>query len=219
MQNRPAILFWDVDTQNDFVRRDGALAVPGAEEIRSNLARLTGAAREHGIPVLASADHHRLEDEEISETPDWEETFPPHCMQGTEGQQKVPESRIPGTEVIGHEELAREEVRRRVRDAAGSVLILKKRFDVFTNPNTDKVLSYLEPQSIVLYGVALDVCNKAAMEGLLARHQKNISVVTDLVRALDESNRDPLLTEWESRGVDLVTTDEVLARIPTPVSA
>jgi len=56
MRTRPEILFWDVDTQVDFMRESGALYVPGAEEIVPTLGRLTDSARRAGVPVIASAD-------------------------------------------------------------------------------------------------------------------------------------------------------------------
>ena len=34
-------IFYDVDTQNDFMKEDGALYVPGAESIKENLEKLT----------------------------------------------------------------------------------------------------------------------------------------------------------------------------------
>ena len=49
-------LFWNVDTQYDFMRNDdsfkGALPVEGARSIEGNLAKLTSYAREHGYQIL-----------------------------------------------------------------------------------------------------------------------------------------------------------------------
>jgi len=213
MQRRPATLFWDVDTQVDFVHPSGALYVPGAEKATSNLARLTGAARDRRVPVVASADDHRPSDAEISDAPDFQTTYPPHCMHGTPGQEKVRETSLPEAEVFDRDELSEVEVRRRLSDAAGSVLILKNRVDVFTNPNTEKILAELDPGRIVVYGVALDVCNRFTVEGLLARGHDDLVVVTDATAALDEDRGRRLLDEWEAKGVRLATTDEVLAEL------
>lgn len=217
MYSQPAVLFWDVDTQVDFIHQSGALAVPGAEAITSNLARLTRAALEHDVPVVASADDHQASDDEISDQPDFATTYPPHCMHGTPGQEKIRETTIAGARVIGHQDLSETEIARQVREAGPALVILKKRFDVFSNPNTEKVLAALRPQRIVLYGVATDVCNNAAVEGLLARGHTHLTVVTDAIRALDEDQVDDLLDAWQSRGVTLRTTDEVLADLPAPV--
>ena len=87
-------VFWDVDTQVDFIEPDGKLYVQGAETIRANLARLTDFAHAHGIRVIASSDCHALEDEELSDTPDFADTFPPHCLRGTPGQARIPETTL-----------------------------------------------------------------------------------------------------------------------------
>jgi nicotinamidase-related amidase len=62
-------VFVDVDTQVDFLDPAGALFVPGSTEIVPNLARLTRFAREHGIPILASADAHTPDDPELTSFP------------------------------------------------------------------------------------------------------------------------------------------------------
>ena len=54
----PRVIFWDVDTQYDFMRADGKLYVPEAEQIIPNLKKLADYAHAHGIRVIASADDH-----------------------------------------------------------------------------------------------------------------------------------------------------------------
>ena len=213
MRRRPDTLFWDVDTQVDFVRESGALYVPGAEKATSNLARLTGAARDRGVPVVASADDHRASDAEISDDPDFRTTYPPHCMHGTPGQEKVRETSLPEAVVFDRDEISEVEVRRRLDDAGRTVLVLKNQVDVFTNPNTERIVDEIDPGRIVVYGVALDVCNRFTVEGLLARGRSDLVVVTDATAALDEERGRRLLDEWSARGVRLATTDEVLAEL------
>ncbi len=89
-----SVVFWDVDTQHDFMRPDGKLYVPGAETIVPNLKRLTDYAHAHGIRIVASADDHVKGHRELSEQPDFRETFPEHCMHGTPGQKKIPETAL-----------------------------------------------------------------------------------------------------------------------------
>lgn len=214
MRSQPDILFWDVDTQVDFMHESGALYVPGAEEIIPNLGRLTEAARMAGVPVLASADDHEVGDAEISGEPDFSATYPPHCMRGTPGQEKIPQTRLPATVLVGHEALEPADLAERVDEARDALVVLKKHFDVFTNPNTEPILDLLRPARIVLYGVALDVCNRAAVEGLWSRGHHDLTLVTDATAALDEERGEELLAEWEERGVELATTDEILAHLP-----
>ena len=89
-----SVIFWDVDTQYDFMKADGKLYVPDAEQLIPNLRKLTDYAHGHGIRIVASADDHVREHEEISAEPDWKNTFPPHCLRGTPGQKKIAETTL-----------------------------------------------------------------------------------------------------------------------------
>lgn len=205
------VLFWDVDTQHDFMRADGLLYVPGSEEIVPALKRLTDYAHGHGIRILASADDHVPGHRELSDTPDFRTTFPPHCMRGTPGQRKIPETALRNPLVVEPDLEAPSEIRRRVAAHRGDILLHKHWFDVFTNVNIGAVLDVLDPELVVLYGVALDVCDEYAVEGLLAnRPQTALWLVTDAVRAIDADAVDGLLADWRGRGVRMVTTAEVV---------
>ena len=83
------LIFWDVDTQYDFMMELGNLYVPDAESIIPNLEKLTQYARTHSIPILGSVDEHTEENTELSAEPDFQDTFPPHCIKGTLGQEKI----------------------------------------------------------------------------------------------------------------------------------
>jgi nicotinamidase-related amidase len=104
-----------------------------------------------------------------------------------------------------------DKVRRHVMTHDGDILFHKHWFDVFTNANVEPVLEALAPDAIVLYGVALDVCDRYAVEGLLARRpDTRLLLVTDAVRAIDAEAGAQLLADWRARGVQLVTSDEIV---------
>lgn len=205
-------VFWDVDTQVDFMRPDGELYVGGAETIVANLRALTDFAHRTGVRIVGSSDNHDPGDDELSATPDFKETFPPHCLHGTEGQARIPETVLRDVLVVEPEDPPAEVIRR-VADHGGDILFHKHYFDVFTNPSVEPVVEALGIDEVVLYGVALDVCNRYAVEGLLARHPGiAITVVADAVRAIDEDGRGALLADWQRRGVGLAATADVLGR-------
>ena len=205
-------VFWDVDTQVDFMLPHGKLYVNGAEALAPNLARLTRYAHDNGIRILASSDNHDPGDEEISENPDFQSTFPPHCLRGTRGQARIAETTLRNPLVVEPEQSV-SEVLARLDQHDGDLLFHKHYFDVFTNPNVAPVLKALRITDVVLYGVALDVCNRYAVEGLLAQFPDiTLSVVTDAVRALDENGRAALFENWQARGVMMKLTEEVLQR-------
>jgi nicotinamidase/pyrazinamidase len=204
-------ILWDVDTQVDFMLPDGKLYVPQAEETIPAMKQLVDAAREAGIVHVASADDHELTDPEISNEPDFRNTYPPHCLRGTRGAQKIPETEqedplplallpfpsglIPGL-VGGRRE----------------ILLLKKNFNVFTNPNTDPLLDALDPEEMIVFGVATDVCDDAAIRGFLQRGRR-VRFVEDAARGLDEERVEACTAAWRAGGVEFTTTDALVARL------
>lgn len=80
-------LFFDVDTQVDFLRPSGALYVPGAESIVPAVAALNRWAHANGIPLISTADCHAENDPEF-------QVWPPHCIGGTLGQRKPDETMV-----------------------------------------------------------------------------------------------------------------------------
>lgn len=195
----PEMIFWDVDTQVDFIHPDGKLYVPGAETIVPNLHRLTVWAQKRNILVVASVDAHGEGDAEFQQ-------YPPHCLVGTPGQQKVPETRLAKQTVIPNRPVP---IPDNLQDYE-QVLIEKQQFDVFTNPNTESLLARLGNKlEIVLYGVVTEICVDRAARGLLDRGYR-VLLVRDAIHHLDESKGRKTLEEVRRRGGRLVTTKEVV---------
>lgn len=78
------------DVQNDFCE-GGSLAVAGGAEVAFRIAELLKrweaappADREYGV-VVATRDHHIDPGDHFSEHPDYVDSWPPHCVLGTEG--------------------------------------------------------------------------------------------------------------------------------------
>jgi nicotinamidase/pyrazinamidase len=199
-------ILWDVDTQVDFVEPAGKLYVPGAEHARAAMARLVEAARAAGIPHVASADDHELTDAEISAEPDFETGWPPHCLRGTPGAMRIRETQQADPVVLGETAVPAEWLQGR------EFLLLKKTYDPFTNPNADPLLELLDPEEIVLFGVATDVCNDAAIRSLLARGRV-ITFAEDASRGIDEARTAACTLAWRERGVRFALVDDLVARL------
>lgn len=207
---RRPVIFWDVDTQHDFMDPDGKLYVTGAELIKPKLAQLTSYAHLHGIPIVASSDDHALEHAEISTTPDFATTFPPHCMRGTKGAEKIPETALVTPLVIEPDAIPHETLVRTLSSHQGDVLLRKHRFDVFSNSNTTTVIEAWDPTEIVLYGVTLDYCVRYALDGLINVGIPTIHLVLDATRPIVESSVEALVAGWKKQDVRVVTTDDVV---------
>ncbi|MCC7156300.1 MAG: cysteine hydrolase [Bryobacterales bacterium] len=91
-------VFFDIDTQNDFMLPSGALYVPGAEHIVPTIARLNHLASARGIQVVSTVDAHAEDDPEFG-------SWPPHCVAGTLGQQK-PQSTLAGQIIFSKQVLS-----------------------------------------------------------------------------------------------------------------
>jgi nicotinamidase/pyrazinamidase len=205
------LIFWDVDTSYDFMRSDGKLYVPGSEAIIPALKQLTDFAYTNRIRIVASADNHQLSDPEISDAPDWKVTFPPHCMRGTPGQLKIAETTLRAPLVIEPELQDPAALTQQVLGHRGDILLHKREFDVFSNPNVPALLRALEPQAIVVYGVATDFCDRYTVEGLLHHAPRAVLyLVTDAVRAIYPAEGERLIADWRDRGVRMVTVREIV---------
>jgi nicotinamidase/pyrazinamidase len=204
-------ILWDVDTQIDFVLPEGKLYVPGAEQTLPEMGRLVEAARSAGVVHVASVDDHELSDPELSADPDWRNTYPPHCLRGTRGAEKVAETKqedpLPLAEIPFPPGLLPDLV-----DGRREILLLKKNFDVFTNPNADALLNVLDPDEVVLFGVATDVCDDAAIRGLLQRGRR-VRFVEDASRGLDEQRVAACTAAWLARGVVFTSTTAAIAHL------
>src|SRR6266576_36188 len=204
-------ILWDVDTQVDLMEPSGKLYVPDAKAVVPSMERLVDAARAAQLVHVASADDHELTDPEISDTPDFRNTYPRHCLRGTRGAEKILETKqfdplplslvpFPPGLIPGLVEGKRE------------ILLLKKNFNVFTNPNTEPLVDALDPDEIIVFGVATDVCDDAAIRGFLLRGRR-VLFVEDAARGLDEDRTRACIAAWRDQGVQFASTEEVAASL------
>ena len=203
------MILWDVDTQVDFMLPHGKLYVPGAEETAPAMARLVAAAQQAGLVHVASADDHELTDPEISAGPDWRNTYPPHCLRGTHGATRIPETEQDDPLPLGLTPYPPGLVPGLV-EGRREILLLNKNFDASTTPNTEAVLDVLDPEEIVVFGVATDVCDDAAIRGFLQRGRR-VRFVEDAARGLDERRVAACTAFWRQGGVEFTTAEEVIS--------
>ncbi|MFI2366871.1 isochorismatase family protein [Streptomyces sp. NPDC018833] len=73
-----------VDVQNDFCE-GGSLAVAGGADVAAAITELIGQAQPGYRHVVATRDHHIDPGGHFSDHPDFVESWPRHCVAGTEG--------------------------------------------------------------------------------------------------------------------------------------
>lgn len=200
---RTDVVFIDVDTQRDFMDEDGALAVPNAAGIRENLRRLTEAAGQFGMPVIATVDTHTPDDPEF-------EQFGRHCVAGSHGAEKIEETSMSEAARVKLGDLPPRGAEEALEK--GQVIVEKNTLDALGTPAADALLKALPQAGAVVYGVATEYCVKRAVEKLLKLERK-VLVVKDATRGISEEKHEQTLDELTAKGAGLATTAHLLDRL------
>ncbi len=189
------VIFWDVDTQYDFMDKKGALYVKDAEKIIPYLKELTKFAKEKGIKILGSVDAHPKNSKEFK-------VFPPHCVKGTQGQRKIKETLLRKMTFIPYNKRLTSKKTEDILKNYPQIIFEKDEIDVFTNPNVDLFLK--KYSKVCIYGVVTEFCVKKAVEGFLKRKFK-VFVIKDGIKEIDSQKAKKLMELWQNRGVTLIS--------------
>jgi nicotinamidase/pyrazinamidase len=164
-------LYFDIDTQIDFMYPAGALYVPGAEKLLPLIATLNRAALAGGGKVISTTCAHTEDDPEFK-------VWPPHCVVGTVGQNK------PCALLL--------------ENRSNQIILEKSQLDLFSNPTADTLIRSLDPEECIVYGVVTEYCVKLCAMGLLDRGYK-VSLVREATQFLSAADADEFLNDFASR--------------------
>jgi len=176
-----------VDVQNDFCE-GGSLPVTGgaavAAAISSHLAR---GGYDH---VVATRDYHIDPGAHFSETPDFVDSWPPHCVAGTPGASFHPSLDIDRIEAVF---------------SKGAHAAAYSGFEG-TNPEGRTLAEWLrafEIDTVDVVGIATDHCVRAtALDA--AREGFATTVLLSLTAGVAQTTVDAALAELEAANVDLI---------------
>jgi|SRR5690349_23345080 len=196
------VIFWEVDTQADFMLPGGKLYVPGAEKLLPRIRRLTDAAREDRVLLMSHGCFHAVDDPEFK-------IFPPHCVSGTAGAELVPEAvtgnvaRIPNS---AQAELPRDP------HAFQQILMEKQTLDIFESRHAGALVDRLNPHAeFMVFGVVTEYCVQFAVRGLLQR-KRRVCLIEDAIETLQPEDGARSVRELQSLGARLITTAQALTR-------
>jgi nicotinamidase/pyrazinamidase len=198
------IIFWDVDTQVDFMLPGGKLYVPGAEKLIPNLDRLTREARKDRVFLVSDACIHAPDDPEF-------QRFPPHCVRGTPGAEIIPQTIAERFLILPNR---REAAVPADLSPYQQVILEKQTLDVFDNPLTETVIERLKQftdadAEFVVFGVVTEYCVRCVAKGLLERGRR-VALVEDAIETLKAEDGKSAHAEMNSLGARLVTTREAI---------
>jgi|HubBroStandDraft_4_1064222.scaffolds.fasta_scaffold00087_9 nicotinamidase/pyrazinamidase len=200
------VIFWEVDTQADFMLPGGTLYVPGAERLLPNIRRLTDAARQGRVFLVSHGCFHTKDDPEFK-------TFPPHCIQGTPGSAYVTEALTQKVVTIPNEPTA---ALPRDLKQYQQILLEKQTLDIFESRHAAELVKRLgDDVEFVVFGVVTEYCVRFAAKGLLERGHR-VSVVKDAIETLKAEDGERAVAELQARGAKFITTDQALALLNSP---
>jgi nicotinamidase/pyrazinamidase len=196
-------IFWEVDTQADFMLPGGNLYVPGAECLLPNIRRLTDAARDGRVLLISHGCYHAKDDPEFK-------TFPPHCIKGAAGSAFIPEGLTEKVVTVPNEPTAS------LPDDLSQyqqIHLEKQTLDIFESRHAEELLKRLGNEAeFVVFGVVTEYCVRLAAKGLLERGRR-VSVVQDAIETLKTEDGDRTIAELKALGAKFITTDQALARL------
>jgi nicotinamidase/pyrazinamidase len=169
-------LYFDIDTQIDFLFPAGALYVHGAEKLLPRIAALNRLGT-----VISTTCAHAEDDAEFKQ-------WPPHCVAGTVGQTK-PCALLREKRVVVPTRPADLSI-----EGADQIILEKSQLNLFTNPHTEALIKALAPEECIVYGVVTEYCVKECVLGLRERGYK-VSVVRDAIQSLNQDEADRFLRD------------------------
>ncbi|MGB5932965.1 MAG: isochorismatase family cysteine hydrolase [Anaerolineae bacterium] len=165
-----------VDMQRGFLEEGNPLYCGDeARRIIPRVQRLLDEQLKKGSTVIFTADTHTPEDKEFN-------IFPPHCIEGTEGAEIIPElASYPGQRLP------------------------KRRYSAFYDTDLDKRLAALQPEKLIISGLCTDICVLHTVADARNRDYP-VEIYTNCVASFDkEAHRFALKHMEKILGAKLVT--------------
>ena len=181
-----------IDVQYDFVE-GGSLAVQGGRDVAAMVSRHVRHFKSEYQFVAATRDYHEDPGDHFSDHPDFQSTWPPHCVAGTPGA-----GFCPPIQNLVREKLIQTVVTKGQHAAAYSG------FEGL-DPRGHPLLEVLKEQRIDhidVCGIATDYCVRAS--ALDARkNQFQVRVLVNLCAPVDEAQGQAALEEMRQAGIQL----------------
>ena len=204
------LVLMDVDTQEDFMLPHGAFGklerIANVGRIIPNLKRIFDYAADRKITTLLATDAHVPDDPEFSTY-----GFPAHCVLGTQGHLRIPETDVEPTLVVPNKA---DSFNAPLPDHQRPVIMIhKQHFAVGTNPNFRAVVHALGPCHVFATGVATQGCVRQSVQSLLDLGVP-VSIVVDAVGPdIHEEAGRLAIEEMKALGVSSFTTEEICSGI------
>ena len=208
--NTEKTIFYDLNTQRDFIPPDGKFPIAGADRVVPMWKAITDLAHEEKIRIVCCVDCHLPGDPQLKS---WGGQYPDHCMAGTPGQQKIAETAPLNPLMLEHKKYTPEEIQK-ILDHPGEIVFKRQEFEHLAgNPHVSAILRLvLRPYTdIVFYGVYTEACVDREISTLVGIGPK-LHIVTDAVAVIGEESPG-FHQKLQQEGVDLLSFQDLKVQI------
>lgn len=198
-------LLIDLNTQRDFLCRDGAVKVVNRIQVLPAVRAIIRWARIQQVPIVSTIEAHRP-----NETTN---TRPRHCIDGSLGQRKLPFTLLPGRILVeaDNTHALPTDLLSRYRQ----IIFRKRTADLLANPKADRLLSHLDVENIYVFGMTVETSVKPLVLGLLARNRP-VSVIADACGWWDPLEADLAFRQMATKGARLIQTADLVGQVASP---
>jgi nicotinamidase/pyrazinamidase len=185
-----------VDVQNDFTE-GGALAVAGGDAVAEAVTGFLAAHSSEYAVIIASRDWHDAEGDNgghFAETPDFVDSWPVHCVAGTEGAEYDP---LLVTDAVTHH----------VRKGQGKPAYSMFEGETEAGETVGALLAAAGALSADVVGIATDHCVRASALDAIA-HGVHVRILTDLIAGVASEPSEAALAELAHAGAELVESTD-----------
>lgn len=202
-----------VDVQNDFCE-GGSLAVAGGADVAGRISEYIEEHYDEFDHIVATQDWHVDPGSHFSENPDYVDSWPVHCVAGSDGAQTHPDFDTEHVEAFfrkgrfeaaysGFEGLLAPDEEVPTGDRRVGAAVQAGEEEEEDAVGLDDWLQQHEVDEVVVVGLATDHCVRAtALDAVQAGY--STTVVRDLTAGVAEDTTEAALEELEDAGVDIV---------------
>lgn len=193
-------LLLDIETQQDFFDPTGNCYDRSAARAASNIYRLFNWAKRNDIPVLSTV--LRVRRGEIGPL-----CSRPHCIEGTEGEQKLSGTLLPRRINLGLRNTT--DLPRDLFEIYQQVIVEKRDTNLFSHARLERLITELEANTFIICGAGIARGIVQAAVGLRSRNF-GVILASDAVADLDDPMNEMAYLRMEAKRVVMAPTKEIV---------
>ncbi|MFP4140477.1 MAG: isochorismatase family protein [Planctomycetota bacterium] len=192
----------DIETQRDFFLPGGRCYTKQAGKARARIYDLFAWVRAEDVPVISTV--LRVRPGELGPL-----CRKPHCIDGTEGEQKVPRTILRSHVDFGLRNST--DLPEDILETHQQVIFEKRNTDLFAHARAERLITELGPRKWIICGAGLAQGIFEAAVGLRSRGH-DVQLASDAVAHLKDAQAEMAIRRMIAKDVEIVQTDEIIAQ-------